>query len=473
MTTKPLSPRAFVKAGAKLQEHRLENGLTLLLAERHLDPIVAVMVWYKVGARNESEREAGVSHFLEHMMFKGSARFGKGEVDLITTTLGGNNNAFTTPDHTGYWFELASDRWEKALEIEADRMRTLLFDPAEFEAEKAVVLEELAMGEDDPWRRLTHHVQAATFPRHPYRRPVIGFADTLKALSAADMRDYYDRFYHPANAVIVLCGDFDPVRALDAVRTHFGSIAAGPRYAQADCFRPTIDEPAGEHRLTMTWDDACRRLCIAWPTVRVGTDEDFALDLLSAVLSGGRMSRFHRKLVLEDGLATSISTNNDTRLDGGAFWLYAETAQGVEPAQLEAAIDAELARVRDELVSAAELTRAKKMLAASEAHDSETVSDLAEDLGEFAVDTRWQMAVEAIERIERTSAKDVRETARKLLTNERRVVGWSLPPAQKSAPTRPQRATRKKTAAQQNASRATARTRRAKSKSTRTRGARR
>ncbi len=194
------------------------------------------MLWYRVGARNETEKEAGVSHFLEHMMFKGSARYGKGDIDRITTTLGGTNNAFTTADHTAYWFEFASDRWESALEIEADRMRALLLDPAEFEAEKQVVLEELAQGEDDPWRVLSQEVQSALFPRHPYRRPVIGYADTLKALSVAEMRDYYERFYHPGNAVLVVSGDIEPARALDdRAAALLGSIPAGRPYARGGC----------------------------------------------------------------------------------------------------------------------------------------------------------------------------------------------------------------------------------------------
>jgi zinc protease len=160
-----------VKGGAKIREHALANGLRVLIAERHGDPVVAVMLWYKVGSKNEREHEAGVSHFLEHMMFKGSSRFGKGEIDRSTTELGGSNNAFTSYDHTAYWFELASDRWEKALEIEADRMRTLLLDRAEFDAERAVVLEELSMGKDDPWRALPSACRTRAPPRHPYRRP--------------------------------------------------------------------------------------------------------------------------------------------------------------------------------------------------------------------------------------------------------------------------------------------------------------
>jgi zinc protease len=427
MTARNRRSMVFEKAGARIQEHKLDNGLTVLFAERHLDPIVAVMLWYKVGARNESEREAGVSHFLEHMMFKGSRKFGKGAVDLVTTTLGGTNNAFTTSDHTAYWFELASDRWEKALEIEADRMKHLLIDAAEFEAEKAVVLEELSMGDDDPWRTLSQEVHAVLFPRHPYRRPVIGYADTLKAMKPADMRDYYARFYQPSNAVLVVSGDIEPRSALEAVKKHFAHIGADRKLVEVDGYRAPQSEPKGEQRLTMRWDDKGRRMCMAWPTVKVGAADDFALDLVSALFTGGRMSRLHRKLVLERGLATSVSTHNDTRIDTGAFWLFAECAQGVDPARLERAIDAEIALLARTAPAANELVRAKKMLAASEAHESETVSDLAEDLGEFAVDADWHMALETVERIEAVRADAVRDCVARLLTRDRRVVGWCLP----------------------------------------------
>ena len=155
------SPRGLARAvelpgtGARLHEHRLRNGLRVLLVERHADPVVTSLLWYDAGARDEAPHEAGVAHFLEHMMFKGTRRHGKGQVDAITTQLGGSNNAFTSYDHTAYWFELSSDRWETALELEADRMRGLRLDEAEFRSEKAVVLEELAMGLDEPWRRLT------------------------------------------------------------------------------------------------------------------------------------------------------------------------------------------------------------------------------------------------------------------------------------------------------------------------------
>ncbi len=417
------------KAGAAIRERKLANGMTVLLVERHFDPVVAVMLWYRVGARNEREFEAGVSHFLEHMMFKGSRGFGKGEVDLVTTTLGGSNNAFTTADHTAYWFELASDRWEKALEIEADRMRNLALDAREFEAEKSVVLEELAMGEDDPWRNLTQEVQTAVFPRHPYRRPVIGYADTLQPMAVGEMRDYYRRFYHPANATLVVCGDVDAAEALALVRQHFESIPVGPERATADTLRPKQAEPKGERRLTVTWDDPARRLCMAWPTVAVGEKDDHVLDVVSTLLTGGRLSRLYRSLVLEQKLATSISTHNDARCEGGCFWLFAELPQGKRPEELERAVDAEFARLADERVPTKELERVRRTILAGDAYDRETISDLAEEIGEFAVDTHWRQAFEAVDAIRAVTAANVQACARRWLGQARRVTGWSVPKA--------------------------------------------
>ena len=418
-TAKPM------KAGAIIHEHRLRNGLQVLIAERHDDPVVASMVFYGVGARNEREEEAGVSHFLEHMMFKGSRRFGKGEVDRITTVLGGSNNAFTAPDHTAYWFELASDRWEIALDIEADRMNGLALDLREFESEKKVVLEELSMGRDDPWRRLAHAVSEALFSRHAYRRPVIGYEDVLQGMSIETMRNYYERHYHPGNAVVVICGDVNPRRALKAVRERFGPIPAGPQDERSD-YAP-IEEPVGEQRVTTHWDDSSRRLVMAWPTVVVGTDEDYALDVVTTILTSGRLSRLQARLVHDQKLAVSISTSNDTRVAAGVFWLYAECADGVDPHKLEAAIDDELVRLASERLPQSELKRAKRILRASDAHESETVSNIAEELGEYAVDAYWRLAIEGAARNEAVTAVAVKEVTARFLIPGRRVIGWSLP----------------------------------------------
>ena len=274
---------------------------------------------------------------------------------------------------------------------------------------------------------MTERVQSSLFERHPYRRPIIGYTDALKQLRVADMRDYYRRFYHPGNAVLTICGDVTSRKAMAAVRAHFGAIPAGPSYVEADCFRPAPDPNTGEQRVALEWDDLGRRLCMAWPTAPVGSDDDWTLDVISTLLAGGRTSRMTRRLVLEDALATSISTHNDTRVEAGVFWLLAECAQGVEADVLERAVDVELERLANEPVPAAELRRAHSILIASESYENETVTDLAETVGEFAIDGDWRMALDGNEHIRAVTAKRVRETAARLLASDRRVVGWSLP----------------------------------------------
>jgi len=424
-----------LRAGAEVSEHRLTNGLRVLLAERHTDPVVASVLFYAAGARTETEREAGLSHFLEHMMFKGTPRHGKGEVDRLTTLLGGANNAFTSYDHTAYWFELAADRWERALELESDRMRHLSLDPAEFDAERAVVLEELAMGEDDPWRALARRVEELLFPHHPYGRPIIGYPDTLKQMTPADMHAYRARFYHPGNATLVVAGDIRKERALAAIDEHFGSLAAGRPLAEVDCFRRALEEPTGEKRVQTSWDDPARRLIVVWPTVKVGTKEDDALDIAMLVLASGRMSRLHRELVLDQGLATSISAANDARIEAGAFWLYAEAAQDADPERLEAALHAAVARLAREPVTKAELARAKAILVSSEAYEAESVTDIAEELGEWATDADWRFAFDGCKSHLALTARDVQQVVAKYLQPARRVVGWCLPKAE-AAPRR-------------------------------------
>ena len=298
------------EVGAIVHDTRLANGLRLLVVERHTDPVVASMCWYRVGSKSEHTEEAGMSHFLEHMMFKGTHKFGKGMVDQEITRLGGSNNAYTSYDFTAYWFELASDRWERALDLEADRMQNLLLDPTEFESEKAVVLEELSMGLDDPWRLLSQEMAPLIHGRHPYGRPIIGYRDVLDRMTPEKMRAFYKRFYHPGNATVVISGDVNPERALERVEAKYGSIEAGTPWSEADTWRPELTTPLGAQRLDLTWDDPGQRIILAWPTEKVGSDADFASDVLSTVITTGRLSRMYRSLVLDKGLATYVSAHN-------------------------------------------------------------------------------------------------------------------------------------------------------------------
>src|ERR1051325_2746621 len=187
---------------------RLTNGLTLLTKEIHGKPLVSSIIWYRVGSRNEELGQTGKSHFLEHMLFKGTDRYGKGEIDLLTLQNGGANNAFTDTDFTAYYFTFASDRWQVALEIEANRMRNTSFAQEEFDSEKQGVEEELRIGLDGPWEALENEVWATAFRQHPYHWPTVGWLDDLEAATAADMKAYYEKWDHPRNAKLVLVGDF-------------------------------------------------------------------------------------------------------------------------------------------------------------------------------------------------------------------------------------------------------------------------
>src|SRR2546422_3480035 len=228
----------------------LANGLVVLTKEVHTSPIVTSMIWYRVGSRNEELGQTGKSHFLEHMLFKGTERFKKGEIDLITLKNGGGNNAFTSHDFTAYYFNFASDRWDVALEIESDRMVNCAFDPDEFEAEKKVVIEELKTGLDSPWGLLLQEQEAAAFKVHPYRNPIVGWLQDVERATAEEQQAYYRRFYHPNNAVLVLVGDFDADKVLERVSRVCSDIPAGPAPAPMMLVEP---DQLGERRLVVRW----------------------------------------------------------------------------------------------------------------------------------------------------------------------------------------------------------------------------
>jgi len=255
----PLTPSIF--AVEDVRRTVLDNGLVVLTKELHTSPVVTSMIWYRVGSRNEELGQTGKSHFLEHMLFKGTGRFKKGQIDLLTLKNGGNNNAFTSHDFTAYYFNFASDRWQIALDIEADRMINCVFEADEFEAEKKVVIEELKGGLDSPWGLLVQEVNAAAYKVHPYRNPVIGWLNDVERATATEQQAYYRKHYQPNNAILVLAGDFDSSKVLDEVANRFGGIPSGLPPAQ-----PVITEPEqkGEKRIAVRWRSRVPRIAMAY-----------------------------------------------------------------------------------------------------------------------------------------------------------------------------------------------------------------
>src|SRR5437870_2192689 len=259
----------------------LDNGLVVLTKEVHTSPIVTSMIWYRVGSRNEELGQTGKSHFLEHMLFKGTEKYGKGEIDLLTLKNGGANNAFTWLDFTAYYFTFASDRWQAALEIEADRMRNTTFAEEEFESEKQVVEEELRIGLDGPWEVLENEVWATAFRQHPYHWPTVGWLDDLESATAADMKAYYDKWYHPRNATLVIVGDFNSEAARARIEELFAVIPAGP---EAQALR--IHEPPqrGEKRVVVKKATPVERLLIAYHAPPVAHSDAYVMQVIEAML---------------------------------------------------------------------------------------------------------------------------------------------------------------------------------------------
>ncbi|HEU5239822.1 MAG TPA: pitrilysin family protein, partial [Pyrinomonadaceae bacterium] len=299
----------------------LSNGLIVLTKEAHTSPIVTSMIWYRVGSRNEELGHTGKSHFLEHMLFKGTERFKKGEIDLLTLKNGGGNNAFTSHDFTAYYFNFASDRWDIALEIEADRMVNCAFEPEEFEAEKKVVIEELKTGLDSPWGLLLQEQEASAFKVHPYRNPIVGWLQDVERASVEQQQAYYRRYYHPNNAILALVGDFDTDDVLRKVDRAFGSIPAGPAPPPM-----LLEEPPqrGERRLVVRWRSKVPRLAIAFHAPQIAVGDSYALQVLAVVLAEGKASRLYQRMVEREQSVTFVTAEYGESKDPTLFHIRAE-----------------------------------------------------------------------------------------------------------------------------------------------------
>ncbi|MCA8943884.1 MAG: insulinase family protein [Planctomycetes bacterium] len=409
----------------EVREVRLDNGFLALLVERHNLPVVASTMWYRVGARDEQTGESGLSHFIEHMMFKGTVRYRKGEIDLLTSKMGGSNNAFTDHDNTCYYFSLPAERWETALDIEASRMRGCLFEPSEFEAEKSVVLEELAMGQDDPWSRLFQKTESIAYERHPYHRPIIGWREELEMLSVDRMRDYYRRHYGVNRAFMVIVGSFDADRTEAKLRQLFGD---KPR---AGSRPPVIAEPDldGERRAVIHAPGDIARVAFACHTCRIGEHDDFVFDVIAQIFGQSKSSRLHRRMTIDEPLASQVGVHNDVRFDPGLFWVYSELVPGVLAARGEAAMRDEMRRLVDEGVTDEEVERALTQIRSSFLFEDESVMGTALKFGRFEASTArgYRLAgdVEAI--YSRITPNTVRETMARYFAGDGWTVVWSLP----------------------------------------------
>jgi zinc protease len=418
----PATPSTF--AGEDVRRTVLDNGLVVLTKELHTSPIVTSMIWYRVGSRNEELGQTGKSHFLEHMLFKGTNRFKKGQIDLLTLKNGGSNNAFTSQDFTAYYFNFASDRWNIALEIEADRMVNCNFDPEEFEAEKKVVIEELKGGLDSPWGLLMQEVNAAAYKVHPYRNPIIGWLNDVERATAEEQQAYYQRNYQPNNAILSIAGDFETDRVLDEVVRQFGGIPAGRR---SELVRINEPEQKGEKRILVRWRSRVPRIAIAYHAPAIATPESYALQLLGIILTEGKSSRLYQRLVERDQTVTFVSADYGESKDPTLFHIRAEARGQHSAEEVEASIYDELRRIISDGITESELDRAKHQIQAHFVLSRERTADQAMLFGQIESLCGLSYVDTYIRRITAITPAEVSGACARVLVADNRTVGYLVP----------------------------------------------
>jgi zinc protease len=416
-------------AKSPVLETTLDNGLTVLIQEVHTAPVAAFMVWYKVGSRNESAGITGISHLLEHMMFKGTPTYGKGEISKILQKNGATFNAGTSLDYTTYFEVLASDRLEMAMKIEADRMVHATIPDEEHRLEMTVVRSELERNEDNPHRALYLEAMSQAFKAHPYHWPTIGWRTDVEQIRTSQIRDYYSSHYMPNNATVVVVGDIEPAAALAMVKRHFGSIPKGHEPPQVT----TVEPPQmGERRFKIRKPGDTRYLLVGWRNPAVTHPDTYAMDVLGIILGHGQTSRLYQALV-EKKLAAEADASNDNGRDPLLFNAQATAAPGVELDRLEAALLAEVSRLQGEPVTAKELDRAKKQVEASFIYSKDSIRSLAQQLGYYNTVASWRYLDTYVERIRAVTADDLQRVARTYLTENSRTVGWYDPTPEEQA----------------------------------------
>ncbi|WP_295543765.1 pitrilysin family protein [uncultured Thiohalocapsa sp.] len=413
-------------AAADVYERVLDNGLKVLVKPDRRAPIVTSQVWYKVGSSYEPGGITGVSHVLEHMMFKGTENLEPGEFSQIIAENGGDENAFTGTDYTAYFQTLAADRLPVSFELEAERMRRLTLPEEEFLKELEVVKEERRLRTDDDPQSLTYEqFQAVAYQASPYRNPIIGWPSDLEAMQVDDLRAWYRKWYAPNNATVVVVGDVDPETVFALAEQHFGPLEAEPVAAPKPRAEP---EQRGERRLVVQAPAKEPYLIMGYKVPVLANAEEgwepYALEMLASVLDGGASARFSRELVRGERIAASAGAgyNAFTRLPG-LFRLSGVPASGRSVDDLEAALLAQLERVRTELVAEDELERIRTQLIAGKVYERDSIFYQAMQLGQLeTVGLGWELVDSYVDALSAVTPEQIRSVARDYLVPEVRTV---------------------------------------------------
>lgn len=441
-----LAPWLLTAAHANPYETTLKNGLRVIVKEDRRAPTAVQMVWYRVGSIDEVDGTSGVAHVLEHMMFKGTPTVGPGEFNKRVAAAGGRDNAFTSRDYTAYFQQVPKEKLEEMMQLEADRMRHLNVDPTEYAQEIKVIMEERRMRTDDePTSKLFEQMNAAAFQTHPYRRPIIGWMNDLERMTAADAKAWYDTWYVPNNAYMVVTGDVDHNAVFALAEKYYGPLEGRPLPARKIQSEPLQEGP---RRITVKAPAELPVLIMGYkaPILRdVEKDTDtYALEMLASILDGHDAARFNKKLVREDKVAISAGIDYDSTARGpGMLYLHGSPSEGKTVADLEAALRAEITRVQNEGVSAAELKRAKAQLLASQVYKLDSMFGQAMEIGQTeAVGLSYKQIDRMLEKLQKVTAAEVQAVAKKYFSDDVLTIGVLDPQPLDGKPRRPAVATR-------------------------------
>jgi zinc protease len=425
-------------AVSHVHEEVLDNGLRVLIQEMHTAPLASVWCWYRVGSKDEPSGQTGVSHWVEHMNFKGTTNIPRDKVKGIIEQFGGYWNGYTWIDQTTYTETAIREALDRMLFIEAERMANCLYDPVDCESERTVIISELQGGENDPDTLLDQELTAAAFKAHPYRHPTIGWLSDLEAMTREDLYGHYRRFYVPNNATLVIVGNVETSEALRAAGRHFGAIPPGQVVR-----RPLTREPEqlGERRVTLQRDGTTAYLKIGYHAPAIGDPDFFPMLVLDAVLTGAkginlwasfrtpppqRSARLYRALV-NTGLASAVSGGLVPTAEPFLYTISCTATAGTPLARLEEVVLGEIETVRRHGVTAAEREKAVHQLRARLVFENDSITSIAHQLGYFETIASWRILPTIRERIEGVTLDQVVAAASERLKPLNRTVGWFEP----------------------------------------------
>lgn len=411
----------------EIRESSLKNGLKLIFIEDTSSPVATFQVWYKVGSVDEPEGKSGISHLLEHLMFRGSKNYPGNVFSKIIQSHGGVDNAFTTKDYTVYFQRLLSSKIHVSIELESDRMENLLLQKEDFELEKKIVLEERRQRyEDNPESLIIEEVIGAAFKAHPYRRPVIGWTEDIQSITFEDVKNHYAKFYCPDNAFIIVAGNIKKNEVIEKIKEKFEKIPL----CQNKPKRNNVHEPTqyGERRIILKKQTHLPMIVMAYKVPSYPNKDSLSLEILSTILGEGKSSRLYKKLINEKNLVVDIGTSySPLNRDGFLFFIIASIKDIGKIDEVEKIIRQEIEQLKIDIPSEREIEKAKNQVEASFLFSQDSVFGHALVLGRFEILGNWKMIETYKNEIIKISKEDVQKVAQKYLNEDNLTVGVLLP----------------------------------------------